>query len=346
MAWSRSSSLRELEVSEKGYQTYPYVIDAHTHLHRHVPKEGEKPFKDHFECGDRVYGKENWEFIPTKTLIDEMNRYGVDKAIVHCAMYTPLEELAKRIREYPDRLIGFCWFSEIGTGLEISDPDKAAEHLDEALNRPEFKGVGEGLLFVGKETWPETIRWLEPSLEVMAKHGVPWLMHTGPVGSYRVKFDKEMRKKAPKCGILKFCDPILVDDLAQLFPEVTFIIGHIGVMGSFFYGSFSDHALMVAATHDNVYLDTSSAPPEVIEKAIADPAVGAEKLVFGSDFGSVAGEYVFKGKLYPSYKERPHPEQSGYRIKRALDILHEVTMPEEERRLILGQNISRLIELD
>lgn len=58
----------------------------------------------------------------------------------------------------------------------------------------------------------------------------------------------------------------------------------------------------------------------MVARAIADIAIGAEKLIFGSDFGATSGYYLYEGKVYPSYKKRPHPEQGGYH-KRALDVI-------------------------
>lgn len=341
MPWNRYLPLRDSKLKDTGYITSPHVIDAHSHLHIHIPREGQPPFKNFYEVSDQLFHKEKAGFIPTETLIKEMDRYGVDKSIINCAMYVPLEGLAARIRQYSDRLIGFCWYEQ-----DFSTPqptlEEAAEQIDKALRMPEFKGCGEPPV----PSNPEAVKRIEPILEVIAKHEVPMLFHTGPV-PYGLRITKEMRKKTFQTGYLRtISDPLVVGGLARLYPEIPFIIGHGGVQGSFFFGSYADRALMTAAMNPNVFLETSMAPPEVIAKAVADPAIGAEKLVFGSDFGATSGYYVYEGKIYPSYKKRPHPEQTGYHIKRALDVLNEVAMPEEERRLILGQNIARLLKLE
>lgn len=340
MPWDRYLPLRESQLKESGYITHPYVIDAHSHLHLHVPHAGQPPFQDFYEVSDQLHDPAKAGFIPTETLLQEMDRYGIDISVIHCAMYVPLKELAARIRAHPNRLIGFCWY--VRHTSKQPTPEEAAEEIDNALRMPEFKGCGEPPV----PMTPQAVRNIEPIMEVVAKHRVPMLFHTGPV-PYGVKITKETRKRAIKTGYLRtISDPLVVGGLARLYPEIPFIVGHMGVQGSFFFGSYADRALMTAAMNPNVFLETSMAPPEVIAKAVADPAIGAEKLIFGSDFGATSGYYVYNGHVYPSYKKRPHPEQTGYHIKRALDVLNEVPMPEEERRLILGQNIARLLHLD
>ena len=196
MPWDRYLPLRKSKLRETGYITTPYVIDAHSHLHLHVPRAGQPPFRDFYEVSDQLLNRKKACFIPTATLIHEMDRYGVDKAVVNCAagMFIPLEQLAELIRKYPERLIGFCWF-EFGFGTEPwPTPDEAAEQIDKALKMSEFKGCGEGILYFGKETWPENVRCLEPMLEVIAKHEAPVLFHSGPA-PYKPKITKEIRKK-------------------------------------------------------------------------------------------------------------------------------------------------------
>jgi len=88
------------------------------------------------------------------------------------------------------------------------------------------------------------------------------------------------------------------------------------------------------------------APPDLIEKAIANPAIGAEKLVTGSDFGATSSWYVYKNQVLPSHKKKPFPELPGMHIEQAIRVLDQVTMTPEERRLIMGQNMARLPGLD
>jgi len=183
-------------------------------------------------------------------------------------------------------------------------------------------------------------------LEVVADKQAPILWHSGP-DPYKFMngTPKECRQHYRYCGGHALADPMAYDEIAHMFPEIPQIIGHCGVQGSYFYGTFADHAMMLAAMHDNVYLETSMAPAELIEKAIHDPGIGAEKLLMGSDFGATSSWYVHNGKVYPSYKKRPFPELPGCHIEQMIRSVNEVVMTPEERRLIMGQNMARLLKL-
>jgi predicted TIM-barrel fold metal-dependent hydrolase len=70
------------------------------------------------------------------------------------------------------------------------------------------------------------------------------------------------------------------------------IIGNIGVQGFYCFGSYADMALLVAARHDNVYLETSSAPLEVVEKAVIDPLQINDRdkeMILGENVAGVLG---------------------------------------------------------
>ena len=103
-------------------------------------------------------------------------------------------------------------------------------------------------------------------------------------------------------------------------------------------------ALLVAARHDNVYLETSSVPYEVLEKAVCDPAIGPEKVVFGTDTPAPFGHYRYKGNVYPSYSKRP-PATFPDHYKYALEVIEQLPLHDREKDMILGGNIARLLGL-
>ncbi len=88
---------------------------------------------------------------------------------------------------------------------------------------------------------------------------------------------------------------ILLDDIAIAFPDLRLIVGHAGVQTGW-YTSFPEHALMVAARHPHVYLELSQCHQSQIERAVHDPNIGADRLLFGSDWGaSISYHYYGKG---------------------------------------------------
>jgi hypothetical protein len=59
-------------------------------------------------------------------------------------------------------------------------------------------------------------------------------------------------------------------------------------------------------------------PALVVEKAIRDPAIGAERVIFGTDTPAPFGHYRYKGTAYPSYGKNPpdnYPDHYKYASK-------------------------------
>ena len=359
MPYYRYETLREGVLRDDGYIAPPYVIDAHAHIHLHIPHPGEKPFKDYYGVSEQLGSIEKSGFIDPKSLIREMDRYGIDKAVILAAdgMLIDFDQYVKHLEAYPDRFIGFFWpqydWFEADIGERRIDSNGLAEQAEKILNHPQIKGLGEGTIqeavrFCDRKGWPadDMLRFMMPMLEVVAAKRAPIIWHSGPHPYKNERDPSEFRKNYKGFGGSYIVDPMIYDEIAALYPEIPIIIAHCGVQGSYFYNSFADHAMMMAAIHENVFLETSMAPAELIEKAIHDPAIGAEKLVLGSDFGATSSYYVHNGKVLPSYKKGPFPELPGGHIEQAVRVLNEVVMTPEERRLIMGQNMARILQLD
>jgi predicted TIM-barrel fold metal-dependent hydrolase len=107
---------------------------------------------------------------------------------------------------------------------------------------------------------------------------------------------------------------------------------------------YADMALMTAARNPNVYLETSSAPFEVIERAVSDPAIGPEKLLFGSDSLAPYTYYQYRGESYPSYGKTPPGFYTDHH-KYDLANIERLTIPDREKEMILGGNAARILGL-
>ncbi len=106
--------------------------------------------------------------------------------------------------------------------------------------------------------------------------------------------------------------PEAVERVAEAFPDVPILIGHMGG------GSWS--AVRVAGRWENLYLETSGAKsPRVVLEAVR--ALGAERVVYGSDF-----PYL-----------RPEAERAKIECLR---------IPEEDRELIMGRNMARILRIE
>lgn len=118
----------------------------------------------------------------------------------------------------------------------------------------------------------------KPLYRMAEKYKVPVVFHTGD--TYSTK------------GKLKFADPLTIDEVAVDFPNVKFVIAHIG-------NPWIQSAAEVAYKNPNVYLDGSALlignisnySPESLQKYVIQPlswtfgyVENPKKLMFGSDW--------------------------------------------------------------
>lgn len=244
-----------------------------------------------------------------QALLSFMDKHGIDQSIAIVSQgISPVKlenELVLKIaQQIPDRfpavMVGFDQPQEEPWNY---DPQKAADEIESYLQMDVVKGLGEFAIeavghMAGWETiWPR----LRPTFEVLAAHNAPALFHTGVAPFMQFASDG---KRPVSSRSIYWGNPVFIDDIATEFPDVPIIIGHCGVQAYFYYGTYADMALMVAGRHPNVYLETSSAPFEVLKKAVMDPAIGPEKLIFGTDSPAFYGYYTDdKGEHYPSYEK-------------------------------------------
>ncbi|MBI3961231.1 MAG: amidohydrolase [Deinococcus sp.] len=107
--------------------------------------------------------------------------------------------------------------------------------------------------------------------------------------------------------------PWQIGRAAQLCPDAVIIMGH---MGGFLH---AEEAIRVAERHPNIILETSAMPyPHLIKEAVR--RLGAERVVFGSD------------------QPAAHPQVELKKIDVA-------GLTEQEKQLVLGENIARLLRL-
>ena len=319
------------------------IIDAHTHPVG-SPTEMLAHLKDYRQMSEMLCGLAeqmrnkppeapgNPEGLPplAARIVEQMDKYGVDQAIPLAVFDFANQPSIELVRGCGDRFPAFMAGLDITPGF---DGEETARKLEAYLSIPEVKGVGEWSLAAGSsnEDWPALFAKCRPILDVIAAHKAPVLFHTGTAPFTEIR-------------ALWFYNPVFIDDIAREYPEVPIIIGHMGVQGYFYYGTYADMALMVAARNPNVYLETSSAPFEVVEKAVCDPAIGPEKIIFGSDTPAVYTYYEYKGEHYPTYGKRP-PSTMPDHYKYDLANIERLKISKEEKEMILGNNISQILGL-
>ena len=213
------------------------IIDADTHIS---------------PTGEDAYA------VTVETLIENMDRSGVDKAIVWLRPPYMREIAASNryvydaTRRYPDRLIGFGWV----------DP-----HLGQAPMRDEIRRCVEEYGFYGvKLNGAQNSFYIDhptlslPLVEAVARTGKMLAFHIG-TDAYEATH------------------PFRLGKIAALFPETQIFMIHMGGVG---FHDLSSAAIEVIEQHPNITGIGSALKHANVLKALQQ--LGAERVCFGSDF--------------------------------------------------------------
>lgn len=117
-----------------------------------------------------------------------------------------------------------------------------------------------------------------PLWEACAEHGLVTLFHTGQTGiGAGLPGGRGIR--------LRYSDPMLLDDVAADFPELTMILAHPSV-------PWVDASISIATHKANVFIDLSGWSPKYFPPQLVR-AIGSilkDKTLFGSDFPLITPE--------------------------------------------------------
>lgn len=200
-------------------------------------------------------------------LVMDMDRYGVQKAVIQPIPNVGAEQVALAVAKHPKRLFGLC---PLGETFELPPKkyqlkDDLEMRLSEGITKYGLKGIAEVHLGSFADE-PEKIPTnMVPLLNVLAKHRLPLLVHTG------------WSQHAGEIE-LRASNPIYLDNVAARYPEVPIILAHMGRGMNYFF----EPALAVALRNSNVYLDTADSSTEHIR--IAAERLGTDRMMFGTDW--------------------------------------------------------------
>jgi predicted TIM-barrel fold metal-dependent hydrolase len=298
------------------------IIDAHCHFW-----EADLVSDDFKGVLSAIAKQFNFDFsllsnAGAERLIKEMDEAGIDKTVLLAldgefifrskVTYKEYNDLlANYMNRYPDRFIGFA-------GIDPRRGKEAIKELERCINDLGCTGVK---LWTLTGFYPDDLNFY-PFYEHVEELGATILCHTGlgPTGTY-----------------LKYCRPVYVDKVATDFPNINFIMAHMG-------DPWSKEAIAVATKNANVYIDISAWEPQMKLAPFAfcqtlieaKMSCGINKILFGTDwplFTSILSlkEYVDKIKnlkLPPPMKMMGLPEFTN-----------------EEKNKILGENAKKLFGL-
>jgi predicted TIM-barrel fold metal-dependent hydrolase len=327
-----------------------FIVDAHVHAQRFAPgpqlveKLKQKKSVNYNDLAEVISGSTPYDNSPR--LLFDMDCYSVDMCVLLPAFGMTNELNQEIVSRHPDKFVAVCMPTRTrqraGHADEPWDAGAASAELDQLLATGKFVGIGEGLPadHSRRRTIGQTERLdqMRPTMEVARKHKTVVQVHSGVVMGYPLThhFWPET------------LHPIWLLDIAQEYPDVPIVFNHGGVQGGR-WEHFFEEALLVAGANDNVYLETGLWWSELYDKALRDPNVGAEKLLWGCDWGASIPFHSQPGQRPGAFavqlrKQPPVNHQVdvwGWSLRE----LQRLDVAQDDLNLILGGNAARVYNL-
>ena len=326
-----------------------FVVDTHVHAQRHAAGKALKGSKEYSDLGHAMFNIQAYDNTPR--LLYDMQCYGVDMCVLEPAFGMTNEISVQQVEKYPDKFVANCQAKttkDKALAGEIKwTMDAACVELDALLATGKFVGIGECMPMPpdnprdpSYEDRDErtTIKDMMKVMDLARKYKVPVRYHSGVPGGYAIAYH----------GFPATYNPLWAHTLAVAYPDVPIIMEHAGIEGGW-WEHFYDASLHVAAGHKNVYLETGRFWTELYYKALNDPSIGAEKLLWGTDWGASLPVYAQPGRHPGSYTRQNVKEGI---IRHQVDIwgwsmrqLLPLEISQDDLNLILGGNAVRLYNL-
>jgi predicted TIM-barrel fold metal-dependent hydrolase len=172
------------------------------------------------------------------------------------------EELADQGAEHPDVLIPFG----------SVDPHAGKAAVTRARRLVGEHGVRGFKFHPSLQAFEPNDRRFYPLYEALQELGVPALFHTGQTGiGAGLPGGRGIK--------LRYSAPMLLDDVAADFPDLTIVMAHPSV-------PWQDEAISIATHKANVYIDLSGWSPKYFPPQLvhATNSLLKRKVLFGSDF--------------------------------------------------------------
>lgn len=191
--------------------------------------------------------------LDVESMIKIMDDYGITVSVVFSL---PNDLTLNAVKRYPKRIVGLVW-------VNPHNGEEALKLIENYVLKFGFKGIKMHPLI---DSFLPDQDIVHPIMELARKLKIPVLFH---------------------CGHPPWSLPWHFGSLADVFPDVTIILGHMG-HGHIVY---INGAIDVAKKHENILLETSGMPmhSKILE---ASRTIGADRVLYGSDmpFGHPAFE--------------------------------------------------------
>lgn len=237
------------------------VIDFHVHVSKPDAYMAEaNAFVDKLNPAYRQ--RYEGGFPRPEEFVRELAAQGIDQAVIlaeHAAGVTghlATEWVVEYCREHPELIPAACINPNQDT-----DPRRTFEAYVTDLGARVLKLMPSYQFF-----YPNEAR-MYPIYQIAEDLGIPVMFHVGSSAFSGTR--------------LKYCDPILLDDVARDFPKLPLIMCHAG------RGFWYDQCAFMAAHYSNIFLDLAGLPPKRLLDYLPTLPRIANKVVFGSDWPAI-----------------------------------------------------------
>jgi predicted TIM-barrel fold metal-dependent hydrolase len=212
--------------------------------------------------------------------------------------YPGNERVAEAVQEHPDIFIGFASVDPWKETAAISELERSVREL----------GLCGLKLHPGLQDFQPNERRFGPLYAKCAQLGVPAVFHSGHTGA---------GAGAPGGAGVKLgnCRPILLDDIAAEFPDLTIIMAHPA-------WPWHEEQLSVAMHKPNVYIDLSGWSPKYFPPIVVQYAntLLQDKMLFGSDYPVVSPERWLRDFDAAEFKDEVRPKILLENARRLLNL--------------------------
>ena len=244
------------------------AIDIHTHVE--VDCHGHRAYDDVLvEAVGKYFKRGPGELSTVDALAEEYRRHNTAAVVFTIDARTGMRHEPNSIE---DLIAGAVRNNDVLIPFGSVDPwdgRRAVHRVRELVRDYGVKGFKFHPSF---QAFEPNDRRFYPIYEAITEAGVPALFHTGQTGlgaglpgGHRIK--------------LRYSDPMLLDDVAADFPELTIVMAHPAV-------PWVDAQIAVAAHKANVYVDLSGWSPKYFPPQLV-AAIGRQlrtKVLFGTDY--------------------------------------------------------------
>ncbi|WP_206492124.1 4-hydroxyphenyl-beta-ketoacyl-CoA hydrolase [Rhodococcus sp. KRD162] len=267
------------------------ALDVHTHVE--IDGCGHRSLDDELMAASEKYFKSGEERTPGIDAIADYYRARNMAAVVFtvdagaASGHTPnsVEEIAEGAARHNDVLIPFG----------SVDPWQGKVAVRRVHRLVEEFGVRGFKFHPSMQGFEPNDRRFYPIYEAITEAGVPALFHTGQTGigaglpgGHGIK--------------LRYSDPMLLDDVAADFPDLTVIMAHPAV-------PWVDAQISIATHKSNVYMDLSGWAPKYFPPQLVRAANSMlkRKVLFGSDFPVLTPDRWMKDFAELDLKDQVRP---------------------------------------